>query len=83
MTASQIVAQIFEDYQSAEWDYRIANGYDLDAMCSEVEEFAFDDEELYETTVDLLTSKYKSACNVGATRSIHDSHLQAPMEAPA
>ena len=75
MTASQIVEQIFEDYQSAEWDYRIANNYDLDAMCFEVEEFAFDDEELYETTVELLTSRYKSACNVGATRSIHGAYL--------
>ena len=75
MTASQIVEQIFEDYQSAEWNYRIANDYDLDSMLFEVEEFAFDDEKLYATTVDLLTSKYKSACNVGATRSIHDAYL--------
>ena len=75
MTASQIVAQIFEDYQSAEWNYRIANDYDLDCMLFEIEEFAFDDETLYAKTVDLLTSKYKSACNVGATRSIHGAYL--------
>ena len=75
MTASQIVTEIFNRFDSPEWDQRIATDYDLDAMCFEVEEFAFDDEELYETTVDLLTSRYKSACNVGATRSIHGAYL--------
>ena len=75
MTAAQIVSHIFNEYDSPEWDQRIATDYDLDSMLFEVEEFAFDDEELYATTVDLLTSKYKSACNVGATRSIHDAYL--------
>ena len=75
MTASEIVNEIFNRYDSPEWDQRIATDYDLDSMLFEVEEFAFDDEKLYATTVDLLTSKYKAACNVGATRSIHDAYL--------
>ena len=75
MTASEIVNEIFNRFDSPEWDQRIATDYDLDSMLFEIEEFAFDDEELYETTVDLLTSRYKSICNVGASIGIHDSHL--------
>ena len=63
MTAAQIVSHIFNEYDSPEWDQRIANDYDLDSMLFEVEEFAVDDEELMQAAKIMLAARYSARCN--------------------